>query len=56
MKMSEFKRQLEAHGVRFVEGKKHTKLYYKDKRSTLSRTKEIPDLHAQNVLKQLGLK
>ena len=56
MKTSEFKKWLAKQGVRFVEGSKHTKLYRGKKRSTLSRQKEIPDLHAENVKKQLGLK
>jgi len=56
MKTNEFKRWLIAQGVRVVEGAKHTKLYNGDKRSTMSRQKEIPDLHAENIKKQLGLK
>jgi mRNA interferase HicA len=56
MKTSEFTRWLVAQGVEIVEGSKHTKLYYGKKRSTLSRQKEIADLHAENVKKQLGLK
>lgn len=56
MKTSEFKKWLAAQGVKFKEGSKHTRLYYGKKRSTLSRNKEIPNLHAENIKKQLGLK
>ena len=56
MKTREFLKWLKEQGVEIVHGAKHTKLYYGNRRSTMSRQTEIPDLHAGNIKKQLGLK
>lgn len=58
MKVSEFKRWLDAQGVRFEEGKRHTKLYYRGRQSTLPRHsgQELGEGLRKAILKQLGLK
>ena len=58
MKVSEFKRWLGAQGVRFEEGKRHTKLYYRRRQSTLPRHggQELGEGLRKAILKQLGLK
>lgn len=56
MKLSEFARWLKAQGVIFKEGKKHTKLYYGNKQSTLPRhSAEIKEPLRKGIIKQLGL-
>lgn len=57
MRFSEFKRQLEAKGVTFRNGKKHYKLSLGDKRSTFPRhqSHEIGETLRKMILKQLGL-
>lgn len=57
MKVSEFKRWLAAQGVYFEEGKRHTKLYYQGRQSTLPRhgSQELGDGLRKAILKQLGL-
>ncbi len=56
MNTAAFKRDLAALGARFEEGKKHTKVYYQSKQSTIPRHKEIPDILAKQIRKQLGIK
>jgi mRNA interferase HicA len=57
MKISEFKRQLEALGARFEEGTKHTKVYLNGKQTTLPRhaTQDIGDGLRRAILKQLAV-
>ncbi len=56
MKMSEFARWLKSHGVTFSEGKKHTKLFFNGKQSTLPRhANEISEPLRKAIIKQLGL-
>lgn len=57
MKVSEFKRWLAAPGVRFEDGKRHTKLYRGSRQSTLPRhgNQELGEGLRQAILKQLGL-
>ena len=57
MKVSEFKRWLAAQGVHFEEGKRHTKLYYQGRQSTLPRHggPEPGDGLRKAILTQLGL-
>lgn len=56
MNTGSFKRDLAARGARFEEGKKHTKVYFKGRQSTIPRHREIPDTLAKAILKQLGIK
>ena len=60
MKHSEFRRWLEARGVRVEDsvGSKHMKLYYNGKQSTLPRhpSKEIKEGLRRAIMKQLGIK
>ncbi len=56
MKSSEFAKWLKAKGVLFKEGKKHTKLYFEGKQTTLPRhAAEISEPLRKAILKQLGL-
>ena len=57
MKISEFKRWLEAHGVTITEGANHWKLYLNGNRSTLPRhpSKELKEGTRKAIMKQLGL-
>jgi len=58
MKVSEFKRYLEALGAKFEEGSKHTKVYLNGKQSTLPRHPSMdmgPQLQ-RAILRQLGVK
>ena len=57
MKNAEFRRQLAALGARFIESKKHTKVYLNDRQSTLPRHPgaEIGEGLRKAILKQLGL-
>lgn len=57
LKVSEFKRWLAVQGVRFEEGKRHTKLYYHGRQSTLPRhgAQELGEGLRKAILKQLGL-
>jgi mRNA interferase HicA len=58
MKISEFKRQLQALGARFEEGTKHTKVYLNGKQTTLPRhaTQEMGEPLRRAILRQLGVK
>jgi mRNA interferase HicA len=56
MNTAGFRRELAERGARFVEGKKHTKVYHQGKQSTIPRHKEIPDTLAKLIMKQLGMK
>nr|WP_180317960.1 type II toxin-antitoxin system HicA family toxin [Delftia acidovorans] len=58
MKISEFKRWLEAQGVRVENGTNHWRLYHGDKTTTLPRhpAKELKEGTRHAILKQLGLK
>jgi mRNA interferase HicA len=58
MTYSQFRRWLASHGVVFVEGGKHTKLYYGGRQSTLPRhgSREMSEGLRRAILKQLGLK
>jgi mRNA interferase HicA len=55
---SQLRRWLAAQGVAFVEGGKHTKLYFQGRQSTLPRhgSREISEGTRRAILKQLGLK
>jgi mRNA interferase HicA len=57
LKISEFKRWLEANGVQVAEGGSHWKLYFQGRRSTLPRhpAKELKEGTRKAILKQLGL-
>ena len=55
MNTAGFLRHLAALGARFEEGAKHTKVYYRGRQSTVPRHREIPDLLAAKILKQLGI-
>jgi mRNA interferase HicA len=57
VKISEFKRWLEAQGVTFKEGSSHWKLYHQGRQSVLPRhpSKELKEGTRRAVLKQLGL-
>ncbi len=58
MKQSEFKRWLAAQGVKFIEGKGHTKAYLNGKQTVLPRhpSKEIREGLRQKIMKDLNLK
>lgn len=58
MKISEFKRWLEAQGATFTEGGSHWKVSLNGKRSVLPRhpSRELKEGTRQAILKQLGLK
>ncbi|MDZ4067035.1 MAG: hypothetical protein U1E06_09295 [Tabrizicola sp.] len=56
MNTAGFKRDLAARGATFEEGKKHTKVYFEGRQTTIPRHKEIPDTLAKLILKQLGIK
>ena len=56
MKHAEFRRWLAAQGVRFEEGARHTKLYYRGSQSTLPRhSGEIGEGLRKAILGQLGI-
>lgn len=55
MKTREFKKELEKHGVQFVECKRHTKPTLKGKVSFLPRHSEISNQFANVIKKQLGI-
>lgn len=57
MKTSELKRWLAKQGVDFVEGSRHTRLYYKGNKSVLPRhqSTEMKEPTRKAILKQLGL-
>lgn len=57
MKQSEFRRWLKAQGVEIKDGKKHLKLYYQGRQSTMPRHpgKEIHEGLRKAIIKQLGL-
>jgi mRNA interferase HicA len=56
MKYAEFRRWRSAQGVRFEEGARHTKLYYRDRQSTLPRhSGEIGEGLRKAILVQLGI-
>jgi mRNA interferase HicA len=56
MKHAQFKRWLAAHGVRFEEGARHTKLYYRGRQPTLPRhSGEIGEGLRKAILIQPGL-
>jgi mRNA interferase HicA len=55
MNTAGFKRDLRRRGARFEEGRKHTKVYYQGKQSTIPRHREIPDSLARLIMKQLGI-
>lgn len=58
MKQSEFKRWLEEQGVVVVDGRKHWKVYYNGKQTTVPRhpSQELKEGTRRAILKQLGLK
>ncbi len=57
MKTSEFRRFLASKGVSFVEGSKHTKLYFQGKQSLLPRhSKELGEGLRKSILRQLNIK
>ena len=56
MNTAAFKRRLLARGARFVEGGKHTKVYYRGRQSTVPRHREIPDVLATLIERQLGMR
>jgi len=55
MNTAGFMRGLAALGARFEEGKKHTRVYFQGRQSTIPRHNEIPDILAKKIMKQLGL-
>jgi mRNA interferase HicA len=56
MKHAEFRRWLARRGVRFEEGARHTKLYFRGRQSTLPRhSGEIGEGLRKAILGQLGL-
>ena len=56
MKISEFKRWLKQIGVTIKPGKKHDKLYFNGKQSTLPRhAKELNEGLRQAIIKQLDI-
>lgn len=57
MKISEFKRWLEAQGVTVQDGTRHWRLYFRDRASTLPRhpSKELKEGTRRAILKQLGI-
>lgn len=58
MKHSEFKRFLVSLGARFVEGKRHTKVYLNGRQTTLPRhaNHDIGEALRHAILRQLGVK
>ena len=58
MKISEFKRHLQALGARFEEGAKHIEVYLNGKQTTLPRhaTQDIGEPLRRAILRQLGVK
>lgn len=56
MKPKEFKRWLEANGVKITQGGKHYRLEYNGKVSRLSRgSKDLDNEMAKTIKKQLGM-
>ena len=58
MKQAEFRRFLASLGAKFIEGKRHTKVYLNGKQSTLPRhaSQEIGEALRHAILRQLGVK
>lgn len=57
MKSTEFRRRLAAHGVKFKEGTKHTKLYFGNRQTVLPRhNEELGKELMSRILRQLGVK
>ncbi len=58
MKVSEFKRWLQAQGATFIEGGRHTKVYLAGRQSSIPRhpSHEMLEGTMRAVLRQLGLK
>lgn len=53
MKYSDLIKLLREQGAVFKEGGKHTKVYLNGKQSTIPRHKEINEITAKNIIKQL---
>ncbi|AKI27465.1 hypothetical protein [Moraxella phage Mcat10] len=53
MKYSDLIKMLHAQGATFKEGSKHTKVYLNGKQSTIPRHKEVNEITAKNIIKQL---
>jgi len=58
MKVSEFKRWLQAQGATFTEGGRHTKVYLAGRQSTIPRhpSHDLPEGTMRAILRQLGMK
>lgn len=58
MKGSELRRWLQAHGARFTEGTRHTKVYLNGRQTTIPRhpAKEVSAGLVRAIKKQLGIK
>lgn len=58
MRFSEFRKQLESLGARFVEGTKHTKVYLNGKQTTLPRhgSQDMGEGLRKAILRQLDVK
>lgn len=57
MKQSDFKRKLALMGAKFMEGSKHTRVYFNDRQCTMPRHPghEIGEGLRRAILRQLGI-
>ena len=55
MKTSEARRQFKRHGVKFVDGTKHSKLYLNGRQTVMPRHTEISNQLFKLIKKQLGI-
>lgn len=53
MKYSDLIKLLREQGATFKEGTKHTKAYLNGKQTTIPRHKEVNEITAKNIIKQL---
>lgn len=54
MKYSDLIKLLRSKGATFKEGTKHTKAYLNGKQTTIPRHKEVNEITAKNIIKQLS--
>lgn len=53
MKYSDLVKMLREQGATFTEGAKHTKVYLNGKKSTIPRHREVNEITAKAIIKQL---
>ncbi len=56
MKYTDLIKELEAQGATFKEGSKHTKVYLNGKQTTILRHREVKEMTAKAIKKQLEVK